>query len=965
MSQERGESFRTSSLATTVAFFPIVSDSDRYAWNKYSQDNQAWLQDSYPNGTHVQKVPSDIWSYPDDNSLEGCDGERRHLQKKLQANVPADSGPYAPLWQISPPLPAHSINFNILDKPFIAQGVSTMLYTREPAFISVCRLFASEEMETIEQVAMVAPVFDNFADKANIVGHYIAVLDFQTLLSNILEETSEAVTAVMKSTCGNMSTYAVQGEEAHFVSSGDFHDTNFDSMNMSSLLIAESSYNSIPATLLDERCIYSVHTYPTAAFQKSLETNVPAMITVGVVAACAVLFLTFLAYDFMIQRRQLRVVKAVALKHEGLVSSLFPENVRKQVLLQAGEGGMTPGKMDGVDAPIADLYLNCTVLFADIAGFTAWSSTREPAQVFVLLETIYSAFDEIAKQRGVFKIETIGDCYVAVTGLPRPRKDHFVAMSRFARDCVSKFQVLTQQLEITLGPDTADLALRVGIHSGPVTAGVLRGDKARFQLFGDTVNTTARIESTGSPNRIHLSEEAANLLIAAGKQHWVEPRDDVVEAKGKGQLRTYWLVMQKDSDTVSATSSDKEAVTKSLSVAVNQVVIGDVKKSLGSSRTDRLIEWNCDILLRLLKQVIARRNVLLKRNPLRKADADENRLIAPNMHVIDEVQEIIEVPNQRMSNLDYESIVLPKEVVDEMYDYVSNIAAMYHDNPFHNFEHASHVAMSVTKLLSRIVAPSDVDCSHDGARKNLHDHTYGITSDPLTHLACVYSALIHDVDHSGVPNSQLVKEKSKLADFYKGRSIAEQNSVDLGWALLMDDRYSNLRRSIYTTRKGLERFRHLVVNSVVATDIMDRELAAKRKERWVLAFEDVASDESVEIARNRKATIVIEHLIQASDVAHTMQHWHIYRKWNERLFEECWRAWKDGRSDSDPSHTWYKGEIGFFDFYIIPLAKKLKDCGVFGKSSDEYLNYAETNRREWELKGEEIVSEMVRRVNGG
>jgi len=69
-----------------------------------------------------------------------------------------------------------------------------------------------------------------------------------------------------------------------------------------------------------------------------------------------------------------------------------------------------------------------------------------------------------------------------------------------------------------------------------------------------------------------------------------------------------------------------------------------------------------------------------------------------------------------------------------------------------------------------------------------------------------------------------------------------------------------------------------------------------------------------------------------------------------------------GRADTDPSANWYKGEIGFFDFYIIPLAKKLKDCGVFGVSSDEYLNYAVKNREEWEVKGREIVEDMVKKV---
>jgi hypothetical protein len=93
-----------------------------------------------------------------------------------------------------------------------------------------------------------------------------------------------------------------------------------------------------------------------------------------------------------------------------------------------------------------------------------------------------------------------------------------------------------------------------------------------------------------------------------------------------------------------------------------------------------------------------------------------------------------------------------------------------------------------------------------------------------------------------------------------------------------------------------------------------------------------------------------------------MQHWHIYRKWNARLFEEMYKAFLEGRADTDPSENWYKGEMGFFDFYIIPLAKKLKNCGVFGVSSDEYLNYAMTNRQEWESRGTEVVAEMVERL---
>ena len=146
----------------------------------------------------------------------------------------------------------------------------------------------------------------------------------------------------------------------------------------------------------------------------------------------------------------------------------------------------------------------------------------------------------------------------------------------------------------------------------------------------------------------------------------------------------------------------------------------------------------------------------------------------------------------------------------------------------------------------------------------------------------------------------------------------------------------------------------------MATDIMDKDLKQLRNQRWDKAFSEGSRlGESVIVNTNRKATIVIEHLIQASDVAHTMQHWHIFRKWNERLFSEMYVAYKNGRAEKNPAEFWYKGEIGFFDFYIIPLAKKLSDCGVFGVSSDEYLSYAMKNREEWENRGQEVVAAMI------
>ena len=268
------------------------------------------------------------------------------------------------------------------------------------------------------------------------------------------------------------------------------------------------------------------------------------------------------------------------------------------------------------------------------------------------------------------------------------------------------------------------------------------------------------------------------------------------------------------------------------------------------------------------------------------------------------------------------------------------------------------MTLSCAKLLSRVTAP---DLGLDADDQDIHHESFGITNDPLTKFAIILAALIHDVDHSGVSNDTLVKENDPLAIRYKNMSVAEQNSFDLSWNLLMEPSYDNLRRAIYHSEREFKRFRQLLINSVMATDIVNKDLKERRNRRWEHAFADDESPYEQMGNDNLKATIVIEHIIMASDVAHTMQHWTIFRRWNERLFNELCDAYEAGRIENSPVDGWYKGEIGFFDFYIIPLAKKLKDCGVFGSSSDEYLSYAKLNRAEWEQRGEEIVAEMVSR----
>ena len=264
----------------------------------------------------------------------------------------------------------------------------------------------------------------------------------------------------------------------------------------------------------------------------------------------------------------------------------------------------------------------------------------------------------------------------------------------------------------------------------------------------------------------------------------------------------------------------------------------------------------------------------------------------------------------------------------------------------------------------------DYDRNAVDVARDIHQSTYGISSDPLMQFSIVFSALIHDADHTGLTNAELIKLKTRASQVYREKSVAEQNSVDLAWQLLFDSRFRELRACIYTTKEELHRFRQLIINAVMATDIADKELKQLRDSRWGDAFYkkecalDIngndGNDANLEKTNlDRKATIVFECIVQASDIIHCMQHWQTYQKFNKRLFEERYLAWLNGHFDKDPSLGWYGGELWFYDNYIIPLAEKLNKCGVFGVSYDENLTWARENRREWESKGKEIVADMA------
>lgn len=224
-----------------------------------------------------------------------------------------------------------------------------------------------------------------------------------------------------------------------------------------------------------------------------------------------------------------------------------------------------------------------------------------------------------------------------------------------------------------------DLALRIGLHSGPVTAGVLRGQKSRFQLFGDTVNTASRMESTGMVNRIQCSKATADLLTKADKKHWITERFDRVSAKGKGTLQTYWV------DPPHGEGHKPKGILKGK--AAEQMAASGL-----DMRTDRLVGWLEVVLQQQLQKIVARRNALM-RNP---GWVEWNE--RSSGMVIDEIAEVVrftpfddQIQAELVSD-DFHDVKLPPRVEEQLRKYIQEIAKQYHlTNSFHNFEHAAYV----------------------------------------------------------------------------------------------------------------------------------------------------------------------------------------------------------------------------------------------------------------------------------
>lgn len=226
--------------------------------------------------------------------------------------------------------------------------------------------------------------------------------------------------------------------------------------------------------------------------------------------------------------RDLEVIQRKQLESQHL--RLIQEQEKSELLLLNILPVAISERLKGGEHRCADSHASVSVLFSDLVGFTTMSQGMSASQLVELLHDLFSEFDQLVAQAGLEKIKTIGDCYMLVGGLPEARDDHAAAVVDTALGMLAAMERFNQSRQ-------SELMMRIGIHSGPVVAGVIGKHKFTYDLWGNTVNVASRMESSGTPGRVHISAQTAELLDSSFA---LESRG-LVQAKGLGEVATFFV----------------------------------------------------------------------------------------------------------------------------------------------------------------------------------------------------------------------------------------------------------------------------------------------------------------------------------------------------------------------------------------------------------------------------------------
>jgi hypothetical protein len=361
------------SAAEMIMFTPVVSSQISDAWGLYSYRNQGWIKD----GLAVQGQ-ADV--YP------GIVTPAIHSFAPLR-----QKDNYAPLWQIAPaPTDAKLVNLDMFESfPWyerLAKGVQEERHVLLSEEVNMTTLVPGDRIRSVS----VHPVFESFEEDALILGFLSAVIPWDHYFSNVLPAGTRRLNVEVQDTCGSAFTYAVEGPSVSFLGYGLLHDRKYDSLSIHAQFAEFASLQGSTGVVRNgtSSCDYKISVFATDEFKSSYESGNPVLYTTVVVLVFLFTALVFVIYDWLVSRRQ-NMIMSTAQRTNAIVSSLFPKNVKQRILDQAkdetqGRGVRTTqateltqfleGDYESVkkhaDKPIADLFPETTIFFADIVGFS-------------------------------------------------------------------------------------------------------------------------------------------------------------------------------------------------------------------------------------------------------------------------------------------------------------------------------------------------------------------------------------------------------------------------------------------------------------------------------------------------------------------------------------------------------------------------------------------------------------------
>lgn len=419
-------------------FAPIVGRNERIGFEEYAWKEQNWIKEDLElrglGKINPGKIPRRIYSFSSD------------YEEEVQS-----TSNYVPIWQVSPvPTTADIVLLDLYSHPSFQRMIDECTAVRHTLLSEVASLtFLSEQIQTIDRDSdrddyprsyAIEPIFKTFFDDPELVGFIFAVVPWDTYFLNVLPTGTNGFIVRVLGTCGATISFRLDGPDVTYLGEDFKPNPKYNSLVQGREFAEFARYDGEVVNDFITHCSYYIEVHPADDLADSyLKNNEPFIYSAVVFVVFIFTALVFVLYDFFVQRRQDKVLRT-AQKTSAIVSSLFPKSIQKRIMADTateikerrnrrnifsgkdklkkflgGEKDRTEVSEETLDVraiyetkPIADFFPETTIMFADIVGFTAWSSAREPSQVFTLLETIYHKFDQTAKQRQVFKVETVG-----------------------------------------------------------------------------------------------------------------------------------------------------------------------------------------------------------------------------------------------------------------------------------------------------------------------------------------------------------------------------------------------------------------------------------------------------------------------------------------------------------------------------------------------------------------------------